>query len=227
MTADFDPSADFSQIADHTEVVTLLRRGATPGDGGMLINHALRRAVHLGELAASNRNEVRRYVNTDGQCIAADVKWHLPAAELDAPPCIGDVVLDGEGRRWTILEIQLVMLRTRWRCFSRDLRIAYALDDTINILQAEYAKSEGGAAEPTWQIWRTGVRARIQPVEVAIGVEHSAQRAAASYRVYLEEDLPLDHTHRIQNAEGTVFQITAVTGGERVGELQTIEVVKV
>ncbi len=227
MSADFDPTADFTQITDNTETVTLLRRGVTPGNAGTVINHALRRAVKLGELAASNRNEVRRYVNTDGQCIAADTNWHLPAAELDQPPCIGDVILDGDGRRWTILEITLIMLRTRWRCFSRDLSIAHGLDDTVTILQAEYAKGEGGAAEPTWRIWRTGVRARIQPVAVEIDVEHSAQQAVSRCRIYLEEDLPLDHTHRIQNAAGTVFQITAVTGDARLGELQTIEAVKV
>ena len=160
---DFDPSADFSRVADNTEAVTLLRRGATPGDAGTMIQHVLRRAVQLGEFAAKNRDESRRYINSDGQCVAADVDWHLPAAELQAPPSIGDAILDGDGLRWTILELDLIMLRTRWKCSARELSIAYGLDDTVTVLKAEYAKSDAGAAEPAWQTWRTGVRRESSP----------------------------------------------------------------
>ncbi|MGD0382454.1 MAG: head-tail adaptor protein [Thermoguttaceae bacterium] len=227
MPANFDPSADFSRVADNTEAVTLLRRGAASGEAGTVVLHVLRRATQSGEFAAKNRDESRRYVNSDGQCIAADVDWHLPAAELEAPPSIGDMILDGDGRRWTILELELIMLRTRWKCSARELTIAYGLDDTVVILKAEYAKSDAGAAEPAWQIWRTGVRARIQPVEVKVDVENSARCATSTYRIFLQDDLMLDHTHRIRGADGTVFQITAVTGSARLGELQTVEAVKV
>ena len=227
MNSSFDPSADFSRVADNTEAVTLLRRGATPGNAGTVILHALRRAAQSGEFAAKNRDESRRYINSDGQCVAADVDWHLPAAELPAPPSIGDAILDGDGLRWTILELELIMLRTRWKCSTRELSIAYGLDDTITILKAEYAKSDAGAAEPTWQTWRTGVRARIQPVEVKVGAENSALCATSTYRIFVEDDLTLDQTHRIRGVDGTIFQITSVTGSARLGELQTIEVVKI
>jgi hypothetical protein len=227
MPTNFDPSADFSRVADNTEAVTLLRRGAASGEAGTVVLHALRRATQSGEFAAKNRDESRRYVNSDGQCVAADVDWHLPAAELESPPNIGDMILDGDGRRWTILELELIMLRTRWKCSARELSIAYGLDDTVAILKAEYAKSDAGAAEPAWQTWRTGVRARIQPVEVKVDVEYSARCATSTYRIFLQDDLMLDHTHRIRGADGTVFQITAVTGAARLGELQTVEAVKV
>jgi hypothetical protein len=227
MNSNFDPGADFSRVADNTEAVTLLRRGATPGNAGTVILHALRRTAQSGEFAAKNRDESRRYVNSDGQCVAADVDWHLPAAELQAPPGIGDAILDGDGLRWTILELELIMLRTRWKCTARELSIAYGLDDTVTILKAEYAKSDAGAAEPAWQTWRTGVRAKIQPVEVKMGAENSALCATSTYRIFVEYDLVLDQTHRIRGADGTIFQITSVTGSARLGELQTIEAVKV
>jgi hypothetical protein len=223
----FDPSDDFSRVADNTESVTLLRRGATPGDAGTVILHALRRAAQSGEFAAKNRDESRRYINSDGQCVAADVDWHLPAAELQAPPGIGDAILDGDGLRWTILELELIMLSSRWKCSTRELSIAYGLDDTVTILKAEYGKSDAGAAEPAWQTWRTGVRARIQPVEVKVSAENSARCATSTYRIFVEDDLTLDQTHRIRGADGTIFQITSVTGSARLGELQTIEAVKI
>jgi hypothetical protein len=227
MSANFDPSGDFSMVADNTETITLLRRGSTPGQSGTEVLHALRRTTQVGEFAGKNRDEYRRYVNTDGQCAAADVDWHLPAAELETPPNIGDAILDSDGRRWTILELELIMLRTRWKCSTRELSIAYGLDDAVAVLRAEYAKSDTGAAEPNWQIWRTGVRARIQPLEVKIETDHSAHGSTSSYRIFLQDDLMLDHTHRIRAADGSLFQITAVTGADRLGELQTIEAVKI
>jgi len=226
MSTNFDPSADFNHVADGMQSVTLLRRGTAPGGQGTTVLHALRRATQAGEFAARNRNESRRYVNSDGQCVAVDADWHLPAAELDAPPGIGDVIIDRDGRRWTILELELIMLGSRWKCSARELSIAYGLDDTITILQAEYAKSDAGAIQAVWQVWRTGVRARIQPVETQVDVEHLAQCATCSYRIYFAEDLMLDHTHRIRGADGMLFQITAVTGAARLGELQTVEAVK-
>ena len=59
----------------------------------------------------------------------------------------------------------LTTLGTRWRCTTRSLVVVYGLDDTITILKATYVQGEGGAAEATWIPWRTGLRARIQPVQ--------------------------------------------------------------
>jgi hypothetical protein len=222
MTTNFDPTADFSQVVDNIETVTLLRRGTMPSAEGTVIQHALRRAVQSGEFAARNRNESRPYINSDGQCVATDSDWHLPAAELTTPPDIGDVILDGDSRRWTILELELVMLRTRWKCFTRELSIAHGLDDTITIL-----KAVEGVSGTTWRIWRTGIRARIQPLEVKINEIDSVRSSTATFRIFLEEDLALDHTHRIRSANGSLYEITSIIGLARLGELQTVEAVKV
>jgi hypothetical protein len=222
----FNPSLDFSLIADNLETVTLLRRGRTPGAEGSVIVHALRRAVRSGEFAARNLDESRPYINSDGQCVATDSDWHLPVAELEFPPGIGDVIIDGDKRRWTILEMELVMLQTRWKCFTRELAIAYGLEDTVTILKAEYA-SGGGNAEPSWRIWRTGIRARIQPVAVKVVVIDSVRSSKETVRIFLEEDVELDHNHRIRGANGSLYEITSITGIARLGELQTVEAVRV
>src|SRR3972149_1780387 len=137
MSADFDPAADFVQITDHAETVTLLRRGAMSVDAGTVIHNALRRALRSGEFAARNRNDTRQFINSDGQCIAADTNWHLPAVELDKPPSIGDVIIDADNRRWTILEMALMLPRTRWPWRAREWAIAKVLAEPVTILQAE------------------------------------------------------------------------------------------
>ena len=212
MALNFDPSADFAAAADGAEAVTLQRRGSAPGSPGTDVAHALRRAVTTREAAESN-----------GYYTASDVTWHLPTEELGDAPELGDVITDGDGRHWTVLEVQLATLRTRWRCATRSLAIVYALDDTITVLKATYVKDDGGAAEPTWWPWKTGVRARIQPQAAKADSEHQARQTTARYRIFVEEDLAVDHTHRIEGPDGAIYKITGVTGAERIGELQTIE----
>lgn len=211
MTLDFDPSADFARAADGTEPVMLHRRGSTPGSSPTAVPCALRRAVTTREAAQSH-----------GQYTESDVTWHLPAEQLSSPPRLGDLILDDEDRRWTVLDVQLTTLRSRWRCVCRNLAVVHRLDDTVTILKAGYVKGDGGAAEPIWRPWKTGIRARIQPVATDVGTEHQARRSAARYEIFVEEDLALDQTHRIQGPDGTIYKVLGTAGAERIGQLQTI-----
>jgi hypothetical protein len=213
MSTGFDPSADFARIADATEAVTVERRDDPPGAPGMVVPHALRRAITAREVAESN-----------GRYVAGDVAWHLPAAELVEVPAVGDRIVDAAGRRFTILAVQQATCRTRWRCAARDLVLAHGLGETVTILKATFTKGTGGAAEAAWSVWKTGVASRIQPVAASVGTQHEAQRTANRYRIFLAENLVLDHTHRIQDPDGRLYRILAVSGAERLGGLQTIEV---
>ena len=65
--------------------------------------------------------------------------------------------------------------------------MVYGLDDTITILQATYVKGDGGAAEATWLPWRTGVRARIQPVQSGIASQHEARQTITRCKIFIEE----------------------------------------
>jgi hypothetical protein len=221
MTMDFDPSADLAGATDGLETVTFRRRGS--GDA-TVITHALRRAVTTREATIHNRYHTRKTeVPTGGHYTDSDVIWHLPTEQLSDSPRLGDLIVDGEGRRWTILDVQAATLRTRWRCTTRDLAVAYALDDTVTILEATYAKGDGGAAEPTWRTWKAGVRARIQPAAVEIVVDNQAQQTIRRYQIFVEEDIALDHNHSIQGPDGTIYKVRATLGGDRIGELQIIE----
>jgi len=213
MPTNLDPSADFAQVTDGTQPVTLLRRGQTPGAAGTAVAHALRRAVSVAEAAES-----------DGRYTAGDVTWHLPCGEAAPAPRLGDVILDGSGQRWTILEVRLTTLGSRWRCTARNLAVVYGLDDTIAILEAVYAKGEGGAAEATWRTWKTGIRARIQPLATNLTAQQGARQSVARCQIFVAEELDLGHQHRIQGPDGTVYRIVAISGAQRLGQLQTIEV---
>ncbi|MBA7474155.1 hypothetical protein ES707_09503 [subsurface metagenome] len=138
---------------------------------------------------------------------------------------MGDVITDGDGGRWTVLDVRGVTLKSRWQCSTRNLAVVYALDDTVTVLKSVYSKGTAGAAEATWRTWRTGVRARIQPLDSTAEVENAAKTTARRYTIFVEDDLPLDHTHRIKAADGTVYRIIKLSGAERIGELPAIEAV--
>jgi hypothetical protein len=127
------------------------------------------------------------------------------------------VILDGDQQRWTILDVKLATLGARWRCTARNVVIAFGLDDTITVLKA----TDGGSA---WRTWRTGIRARIQPIQTKISTTGETPSTSASFRIFVAENLELDHTYCIRGADGVLYTITRVTGADRIGELQVIEV---
>jgi hypothetical protein len=215
----FDPSNDLSTVADGTQTVTLLRRGRTPGDPGTVVTHALSRAITAGEAAMVATGDVRKQVPSGGQQQADDLVWHLPVVELPDAPQLGDVILDGDGRRWTILAVKLATLGTRWRCETRDVGIKVGLDDAISV-----QKNAGSSASPLWRTWKTGIRARIQPLETTIDSTTETPSTTARYRIFVAENIDVDHTCRIRGADGTIYTILSSTGADRIGELQVIEV---
>ena len=215
----FDPADDLASVADGTEPVTLLRRGRTPGDAGTAIAHALRRAITAGEAAIINTGDVSKQVPSGGQQLAEDLVWHLPVSELPDAPRLGDVILDGDGGRWTILTVKLATLGARWRCETRDVAIAAGLDDAISV-----QKNTGTVSSPIWQTWKTGIRARIQPIETTIDSSAATPSTTTRCRIFLEENLDLDHTCRICGPDGTIYTILNSTGADQIGELQVVEV---
>jgi hypothetical protein len=213
MSLSFDPSADFVQAADGLEAVTLLRRGANATALGTVIAHALRQAATTREAAPSG-----------GRATASDLVWHLSVSELPEPPRPGDVLRDSRGIRWTVLEIVEATLGSRWQCSTRNLAVAHGLNDMITILQAVYPKGTGGAMDPVWQPWRTGVWARIQPQIAQTALAQSARETLTRCQVLVEEPLELDHRHRIRGPDGTLYRVLATTTAERIDELPSIEV---
>ncbi len=213
----FDPATDLASVTDGLETVTLLRRNRPEGPGET-IDRAFRRAITAAQAAIVERGDVRKTVASDGHYTAADAVWHLPAAELPIAPQLGDVILDVQGQRWTILEVKQTTLGSRWRCETRNVVIAFALDDTVSVV-----KAVEGMTGQSWQTWKTGIRARIQPMTRKMASTASTPTTTATYRVFLEENVELDHACAIRSSDGTIYSIVSTSGMDRIGELQVVE----
>jgi len=204
----FNPSTDLVDIVEGLEPVTLHRRGGPQTS----IARALRRAVTTREPDAS-----------DGQVTLSDVHWHLPAAECPDRPSLGDALMDSAGDRWTVLAVAVSVLAGRWDCACRNLAVVHRLDDVVAVQRAEYEKGEGGAAVERWHTWRTGLRARIQPLATQPATTHGTRRTVDRFQIFLAEDLAIDHRCRILAADGTLYRVTGSRAAERIDQLQVIE----
>ena len=119
--------------------------------------------------------------------------------------------------------VKLATLRTAGRCETRNVAIAMGLDDTISVLKSTGA-SNSDTGEPTWRTWKTGVRARIQPIETKVFAERRNGRTqpsaiGSSSRRTWNWIIPA----RIRGADGTIYAVTGATGAQRIGELQVIK----
>ena len=212
MTIQFDAGDDLADVADGLAQVTVTRPGSSDSTE---VAHALRRMV-----------KVREIRELDGHYRASDVTWHLPVSEMTSRPRLGDVIIDTAGRRWTVLDVREATVGSRWRCVCRDLAMAEGLDQYVDIEKATYTKSDGGADVPTWGTWKTGIKAKIQPVETRTRQQHDRRVTTARFKILVAEDLAVDHTHRVKGPDGTVYRITGSQRAERIDRLMEIDVVR-
>jgi SPP1 family predicted phage head-tail adaptor len=120
-----------------------------------------------------------------------------------------------------VLEVQPAAFAKRWTCHARNLAIAGGLDERITLQRATWTKDRHGAAVATWSDYRIGLRARLQPLEGAMGLEHERPATRVRYRVYLAEPVTVDEDHRIIR-NGTVYTIVGYERPERIDELFVI-----
>ncbi len=214
MAVTFAPGTDFVDVTDGLEAVTLNRRGSS---SDVSVASALQRNVSTTEIAES-----------DGKYRAGDVRWHLPISQVANTPQLGDSIVDSNLDRWKVIEVRFDTLSTRWHCVTRNLAIAYGLNDTIVIEAATWAKGTGGAMEATYSIWKSGVRARIQEVSDAterarIQTEEGAKRTPKQFKIYVDKDYEITHTHRIRDRKGTYYKVEGNTTKGELDEMQIVE----
>jgi hypothetical protein len=210
--ASFDPRADFARVADGLVPVTLHRPGTSLAAP---VAHALPHAVTPARVGQTGRPQ-----------IADDVLWHLPADELPVAPRPGDVLVAGDGRRWTVLTVRSFLLGSRWQCECRDLVGHYGLDQAIVVEMASYGKSAQGQQEIAWHTWRTGLPAKIEPVTVETTSEHERPATVARCRIYCRENLQLDHRHRIRGPDGCTYRILGTRKADGIGAVLEIDVLR-
>ncbi|NLE38458.1 MAG: hypothetical protein GX621_10580 [Pirellulaceae bacterium] len=211
MTTAFDPSGDFGQVTDFQQEATLQRPGTSD-------SWPLCRAVSSPVRVSEARSSAGAYTQDD-------VVWSLDAGEMTVAPQPGDVVVDADARRWVVLAARRGATG-RWRCICRNLAIAQSLDRTIDVEVAVRSKDAAGAEVVTWQPWRTGVAARLQPIRSTVAPIHERLGQLSEWKVFVADQLDIDHTHRIKTSDGTIYQVVGVQKAQRIDTLMEIDVIR-
>jgi hypothetical protein len=203
-----DIATDFAQVVDGLEEVTLRRR-----DSHAIVSVLTARRQHVRTLEAEP---------SQGAVVEANAAWHLVLAEGVAPH-VGDVVLDAGDHRWTILEVEELPQLGRWKCVTRELRIAYGCGERVDVERAVW--SDGETPEIVGYTYvATALPVRIQPVEVSVDDEQTGQ---ATFRIILGESLALEPRDRFVGGDGTIYVLQSYQQAERIDVLPVAVVVRV
>ena len=200
--------ADDMDLFDGLESVTLTHTVSGETDA---VSKALPRAVTTREAAASN-----------GKYTASDVNWHLKASEVSSRPVPGDTITDGDGDVWTVLDVQKATLGTRWRCITRQLDITDEASTLITIEQATWSKSAGGFQVASWSTWKSNVRAKVQRLSASETDETNQRQNKAEFVVICEVQNLVGKSHRIVDADSTVYRIKGYRNTDRIDSLYEI-----
>ena len=210
------PTLDNYRTWDNTEAIQLTSH-KTAGDVTKSLPLAKRRAPTFKELTASG-----------GVYTSQDLVWLLPKKIVDAAgadrPKPSDVIIDGDGVRWTILEAPLNTLRSTYRCTARDIILAADLRDTLTIKRptATTTDNAGGRAYSYASIY-TSIACRFQEANAAIGNERGQRVTVKSYSVWVERRLYLTIEDQIVDGDGTIYEMKGWQDADRIDQLQRID----
>jgi len=212
MTVELHITDDFGTILDGTEAVTLKRRAS-----------ATTVAVDKAWRYSSQTEQAEPGMPGVARC---DVVWQFGWPAATDLPRIGDSIIDAANDCWTILSIEERGAKTRLRCVARNLQIVHQLVDRIEIQAAVWEDSGSGPEIVGWTTFRTAVPARIQPTKTTIDDVADPPTSAATYRVMLADDTPLDHNHRLVDSDGAVYGLTEYAQADRIDTLPVATVRK-
>lgn len=206
----FDPTADFAEVVDGLQSVTLVPRSGE----SISIASALQHTVRSGEPSPSG-----------GYTTLHDCTWHLPQAELATRPELGTKLCDAAGDEWTILAVEKKLLGGLWQCHTRNVVLAHNLHARVALESPIYARDSLGApVVAEWKLSRANVPARIQPIARRLAMVDGAGGELATHLVYLTEwDTPSVQS-RVRDISGRIFAIERIERLDQLGELVELHV---
>jgi len=212
MTIEISAENDFKDLIDGNESVVLRRRDSLQS---VTIDVARRQSVVAQEALPSG-----------GAVRQADTVWHVPLPTGESAPQLGDVLVDAEGRRWTILKTRELPTLSRWKCDTRELSIAYGCDDRVDIERAVWDDLGSGPEIVGWVYVRTALPVKIQPDEMLVDTVAVPWEADSKFDIVLSESIPLEPDDRFVAEDGTIYGLESYEQAERIDALPIARVLR-
>jgi len=212
MVSDINAEGDFAQLTEGLESVELRRRS-----GSDKVAISIARRLDSVSIEANP---------SDGLAQQADAAWHLQMPNGESAPRIGDVVVDGKGGRWTVLQAQELSLLGRWRCETRELSVAYGCLDRVDIERAVWDDLGSGPEIVDWVYAFTALPVKIQPEEIVVDDTSSPSVTKSYFQIILSESILLQPDDRFVAEDGTVYLLQSYEGAERIDRLPVAKVLR-
>jgi hypothetical protein len=212
-------------VYDGLESVTFISQR---NDGAMkdYVASAKRRALTTREQAASA-----------GAYEAADVSWIVPDQFIrpGMTPKPGDVVIDSDQNRYTVLEVNSIKLRNDWRLITRNLSISYQLGHYVDLQKAAVSYDRAGVEVQSYpedgggSVPYANLLCRVQlATEVEVD-ERLIRGFAGDYLIYLSQQIVFTADYnrfRVRWVDRGIthfFDILGYKQAEQIAELPILE----
>lgn len=203
---------DLAAVAEGAESATLVRRA---GGGDATPTAAVRIAMSVAEAAPSG-----------GAVIRADADWLVELPAGGVPIEVGDVLRDAAGERWTVLAVRYVAALNRFRCSTRNLRVAFGLNDRVDVLHPQWLDSGGGPEIVGWDYVVAAQPVRLQPLAATLDESVSPPVAVARFTATFAELLPIEPGDRLATDDGERYVVERIEQAERMDALPMATVVR-
>ncbi len=212
MIPNFNAEEDFAQVAEGLESVELRRRGSSDT---VAISEARRQNVVVREASPSN-----------GFAQQADAVWHLQMPSGESSPTIGDVVVDGGGGRWTILETQELSLLGRWKGVTRELSVAHGCMERVDVERAVWGDLGSGPEIVDWVYAFTALPVKIQPDEMVLDESVNPPVTESRFQIILSESISLEPDDRFVTEDGVIYLLQSYERAERIDALPIVKALR-
>ena len=212
MMTEINLEEDFAMFADNLETVVLRRRGSAKE---LVVEAAYRHEVATQETEPSG-----------GAALQADSVWHLQLPANEAALQIGDTVIDAQKNHWTLLETQQLALLGRWKCVTRDLRIAYDCHDRVDIQRPVWGDIGNGPEIADWTEVCVALPVSIQLDEMILDTSTTPPTKQLLFDIILSESIALEPDDRLTAEDGTSYRMQSLQQADRIDALPIASVVR-
>lgn len=196
---------DYELLVDQLEAVTLRRRGAVEG-------------LHL-KSASRQQVTVQEAEPSDGVAIQADAVWHLQLPPDEPAPQVGDVIVDKQKSRWTILESQQLLALGRCKCTTRELRLAFGCHQLVDVQRPIWGDVGSGPEIVDWTEICHALPVNIRLDEMILDTSTTPPSRQLIYEIVLSETVALEPDDRLIDEQGTSYRLQSLTQAERIDRL--------
>ena len=212
MTIELHAEDDFADFVDGLSSVTLRRRGSSE-------TVAIQSAWQLSGLT-------QEALPSEGAVLQDEVVWHLQLPDEEVAPQVGDIVIDGQDRRWTVLEVEELTKLKRWKCVARALSVAYGCQDRVDLQRAVWDDLGSGPEIVGWSYVLTALPVRIQPQEILVDGSVDPNVTKAFFQIILGEQVSLEPDDRFVAEDGTIYLLQSLEQADRLDVLPIAKVLR-